>query len=203
MSHPILTLGPVARGANEWPYRWKDDSATRFAAEKGALLAAGRRSSGGYSLSPASLRSIPTGTSLVLPSPNGSTISLSGSGVPIFTACLRNAPAVAEFAARIAARIAVIPAGEQWPDGSLRPCLEDRIGGGAVLSLLPGSRSPEADMAVAAFEHFRHDLNATLRGCESGRELIERGFAGDVDLAAEFGVSEAVPRLVEGRFVAA
>jgi len=190
----------VARGATVWPYRWKDESAARFAAEKIAVLATGRGAAG-YSLSPASLRLIPAGTSLVLPSPNGSTLSLSAAGTPTFTACLRNARAVAEFVGGAAARVAVIPAGEQWRDGSLRPCLEDWIGAGAVLSMLPGRRSPEAEMAAAAFEHFRGDLGRALRECASGRELIERGFACDVELAAELGVSEAVPRLVGGVFV--
>ena len=191
----------LARSATVWPYPWKDDSAALFAAEKGALLAGRRGDPGGYSLSPASLRTIPAGTSLVLPSPNGSTLSLGAGRLPVFTACLRNAPAVAEFVGRAAARIAVIPAGEQWPDGSLRPSLEDWIGAGAVLSMLSGRRSPEAEMAAAAFAHFRHDLPRALRDCESGRELIDRGFACDVDLAAEFGVSSAVPQLMEGRFV--
>jgi 2-phosphosulfolactate phosphatase len=42
-----------------------------------------------------------------------------------------------------------------------------------------------------------------LRGCASGRELIERGFAGDVELASASNVSAAVPRLVGDGFVEA
>jgi 2-phosphosulfolactate phosphatase len=34
----------------------------------------------------------------------------------------------------------------------------------------------------------------------SGRELIEGGYSGDVDLAAELNVSDAAPRLVDGAF---
>jgi 2-phosphosulfolactate phosphatase len=132
-------------GASVLPYRWKDDSATAFAAERGAVLAAGR-SSGGYSLSPASLRAIPAGTLLVLPSPNGATLAASAAAAPVYTACLRNAPAVAQQAARHGPRIAVIPAGEQWCDASLRPCLEDLVGAGAVLAGLPGTLSPEAEL---------------------------------------------------------
>ncbi len=110
----------VSNGASVFPYRWKDDSAARFAREKGALLASDRTAAGQYSLSPDSLRSIPAQTRLVLPSPNGSSLALSANGVPVFTACLRNAPAVAKRVAACGSRIAVIPAGERWEDNTLR-----------------------------------------------------------------------------------
>jgi len=55
-------------------------------------------------------------------------------------------------------------------------------------------------MAVAVFERFRGDLRGALLQCGSGRELVERGFACDVELAAEYGVSGAVPMLREGSF---
>lgn len=190
----------VENGAAILPWRWKDDTAAQFAKEKSALLAGSRRSWDPYSLSPASLRTIPRGSVLVLPSPNGSTLCCSANGVPTFTACLRNAPAVAGHLERFS-RVAVVPAGERWPDDSLRPSLEDWIGAGAVLSLLGGRRSPEADLAVAAFERFRSDLAGTLSRCGSGQELIERGFACDVELAAEYAVSSAVPMLAGDRLV--
>jgi len=78
----------VSNGASVLPYRWKDDSARSFAMEKGAVLADGRSNEGKYTLSPASLRSIPRGTALVLPSPNGSTLALGAMGAPVYTACL-------------------------------------------------------------------------------------------------------------------
>ena len=190
----------LARGAAVLPYRWKDASAQRFSAERNAILAGSRRAGAGYSLSPASLRSIPPGTRLVLPSPNGSTLSLAAT-VPLFTACLRNAPAVARQAAAHGSRIAVIPAGEQWPASTLRPCLEDLVGAGAVLAELSGTPSPEAELAIAAFTRFRQDLAGALSRCGSGRELIERGFALDVELAAAYAVSPVVPRLENGQFV--
>jgi 2-phosphosulfolactate phosphatase len=191
----------LARGATVLPYRWKDDSAQRFAAEQNAILAGSRRAGAGYSLSPASLRSIAPGTRLVLPSPNGSTLALAAT-VPLFTASLRNAPAVATQAAAQGSRLAVIPAGEQWPSSTLRPCLEDLIGAGAVLAGLPGKPSPEAELAIAAFVHFRGDLADALSRCGSGKELIERGFPQDVELAAEYAVSPIAPRLEQGQFVA-
>jgi 2-phosphosulfolactate phosphatase len=191
----------VSRGAAVLPYRWKDDSAQRFAIEHDALVADARTSGAAYSLSPASLRAIPSGTRLVLPSPNGSTLALSASGIPVFTACLRNAPAVARQAATRGRRIAVIPAGEQWPQFALRPCLEDLMGAGAVLAELPGTPSPEAEMAIAAFARFRQNLSGALLRCGSGKELVERGFALDVDLAAEYAVSRVAPILTRGEFI--
>lgn len=191
----------VSNGASVLPYRWNDDSARSFAIEKGAVLAGARSSESKYTLSPASLRSIPRGTALVLPSPNGSTLALSEVGTPVYTACLRNAPAVAKRAATHGPRIAVIPAGEQWHDSSLRPCLEDLIGAGAVLHALNGRLSPEAEMAVETFMRLRQDLCRTLRRCGSGKELIGRGFELDVELAAEHAVSAVSPMLVQERFI--
>src|SRR5215831_14398933 len=61
----------ISNGASILPYPHKDGSASAFAAAKGAQLARDRRlGSGEYSLSPASLRAIPAGTALILPSPN-------------------------------------------------------------------------------------------------------------------------------------
>lgn len=191
----------VSRGATILPYRWKDNSAQKYADSKRAVLASDRLSRGAYSLSPAALERIPEGTVLVLPSPNGSTISLSTAGKPSFTACLRNAPTVAAQVRKRGSRIAVIPAGEHWSDGTLRPCLEDLVGAGAVLAELSGSLSPAAELAVAAFERFRHNLHDTIAHCSSGRDLMERGFARDVELACEYAVSASVPVLLEDRFV--
>ncbi|MGO4885253.1 MAG: 2-phosphosulfolactate phosphatase [Bryobacteraceae bacterium] len=80
----------------------------------------------------------------------------------LFTACLRNCRAVAAHAHTHGSRIAVIPAGEQWGDDSLRPAIEDLIGAGAVLAHLPGRPSPEAETAIAAFERFQRNLHDAL-----------------------------------------
>ena len=69
-----------------------------------------------------------------------------------------------------------------------------------MLSLLTGRRSPEAELAVAAFERFRGDLAGALSRCGSGKELLEGGFRCDVELASEYGVSSAVPMLAGDRF---
>src|SRR5579859_428181 len=194
----------VANGAWVYPYRWRDESARAYADTLGAILATSRRDAGaGYSLSPASLRTIPAGTRLVLPSPNGATLSLATGAGPTLAGCLRNATAVARAAGRYGRRISLIPAGERWPDGSLRPALEDLLGAGAIINGLPGSRSPEAELAAAAFARFYPTLAATLQQCSSGQELIGQGYTADVALAAAYDSSAAVPVLSAGAYRAA
>lgn len=190
----------VARGAVVYPYHRRDDSAAAFASRQGALLAGARDAAHGYALSPVSLRGIPRGTRLVLPSPNGATLSLATGAMPTLTGCLRNARAVAEAAQRFGPRVSVIPAGERWPDGSLRPGIEDLIGAGAIIACLSGSRSPEANGALASFAAARADLARVLAGCSSGRELTERGFAADVAAASELDVSDCAPLLQDGAY---
>jgi 2-phosphosulfolactate phosphatase len=191
----------VGNGAMVYPYRGKSNEALNYAQSVGAILANfDRQTQSGYSLAPSSLVDIPAGTRLVLPSPNGSTLTLATGQVPTFAACLRNVKAVANALAKMGKRISVIPAGERWQDGSLRPALEDLIGAGALIDLLPGTKSPEAELAMAAFARFGSDLLASLRQCGSGKELIGRGFGHDVELAAASNVSDAVPLLTNGAY---
>lgn len=98
-------------------------------------------------------------------------------------------------------KIAVIPAGERWGDGSLRPSLEDLIGAGAIISCLEGSLSPEAQLAVAAYQGMRSNLQSLVKQCGSGRELIEQGFEQDVDLALQLNASNCVPELTKGAYI--
>lgn len=192
----------ASRGAMVYPYRGPCDGAQAYAAALGAELALHRQNQAGYSLSPQSLLGIPRGTRIVLPSPNGSTLSLAATPTPVLTGCLRNAPAVARAVAAYGRRIAVIPAGERWQgDGSLRPCFEDLVGAGAIISHLHGSLSPESRLAMAAFRAAKPDLGELLRQCGSGKELIERGFEDDVDLASQLGISKCAPVMVDSAYV--
>lgn len=194
----------VRQGAAVFPYRWADDSAAEFAASIKAELADPKRTKGRYSLSPASLMSIPRGTQIVLPSPNGATLTLAARPTPVLAGCLRNARAVAAAAKKYGARIAVIPAGERWKDDhSLRPSFEDLIGAGAVISHLTGRCSPEALGAVAAFRETSSELDRYMRQCSSGKELIERGYSEDVRLASQLDASDAAPTLIDDAFVQA
>jgi 2-phosphosulfolactate phosphatase len=194
----------VSRGGAILPYGWSDPSAADFARAQGAELA-GRRRVARYSLSASSFLDVEPGFRCVLPSPNGARVARAAaeSGSTVFAACLRNASAVAAAAPRAGATFNVIPAGERWADGSLRPCLEDWLGAGAVLASLPGTRSPEADAAVAVFERYRTTLSDTLRQCASGRELEAKGQMNDVALAVDLDASACVPRFDGVAFVAA
>ncbi|MEO0355251.1 MAG: 2-phosphosulfolactate phosphatase [Cyanobacteria bacterium P01_A01_bin.3] len=190
----------TSRGAIAFPYQWRDGSTQAFADSMDAELAQ-KRGEGKYSLSPASLLEIPRGTRLVLPSPNGSSLSLATGETPTIAGCLRNAKAVASAAMRYGQKIAVIPAGERWSDCSLRPALEDWIGAGAVLSYLEGRFSPEAKLAVATYQNMRLDLEHLIKQCGSGQELINQGFEQDVHLALQLNTSDCVPTLVNGSYI--
>ena len=192
----------VHNGAQVYPFHWKDQRANEFAASIQAELASPKRTEGKYSLAPASLVQIQPGTRLVLPSPNGARLSLAAGSTPLFAGCLRNAQAVALATSLYETKIAVIAAGERWPDDhSLRPSFEDLIGAGAIISYLNGRLSPEAAAAAAAFREVKPRLEEYLSQCSSGKELIERGFAEDVRLAAHLNASDTAPILVEGAFV--
>jgi 2-phosphosulfolactate phosphatase len=193
----------LSRRVTVLPYAWKDDKAKAYAAERDAVLAGARELDGSYSLSPSSLLKAPPGLRLVLPSPNGSAIAQAArsGAVRVVAGSLRNAAAVAAWAQGCGTEIAVIPAGEQWPDGSLRPAVEDLIGAGAIVSRLSGHRSPEAHAAAAAFESVADRLGEQLSACSSGRELIDRGFRRDVELACALDVSRTVPVLKGEAFV--
>jgi 2-phosphosulfolactate phosphatase len=192
----------AGNGASVYPYRWQDASAAAYAQSLGALLASSRQQrTSDYSLSPASLLHIPAGTRLVLPSPNGATLSLATGRLPTFAGCLRNARAVTHALQQYGTRISVVLAGERWGDGSLRPAVEDLLGAGAIIHYLPGTRAPEATVAEATFLRFQTDIAACLRQCGSGQELIGRGFARDVEVAAAFNQSDCAPILCAGAYV--
>src|SRR5450432_785874 len=93
----------VARGAEVFPFRWKDERAVELAVSAGATLAVRRQEMSTqypFSLSPRSLTRISSGTRLVLPSPNGATLVLEGAelGACVIAGCPRNASAVARMA---------------------------------------------------------------------------------------------------------
>ncbi|WP_295701939.1 2-phosphosulfolactate phosphatase [Lapillicoccus sp.] len=233
------TLSVAAdRGVVVHPHPWRDDSARALADRLGATLAVGRSdqpknhlwetrrgdSLAGHaaapdwvSLSPGTVRAAPDLHLLVLPSPNGSSIAhlLAGSGSPVVGACLRNRDAVARHLAAALkadpfAAVALVPAGERWPDGSLRPAVEDVWGAGGVVAALldlgveEALLSEEARAAAAAYRLVEGRLGSALLACSSGRELAAIGYAGDVAIAAELDTSVVVPVLgPDGAFRAA
>ena len=214
----------VARGIEVHPFPWRDARAREYAEAHDAVLAIGRhearRAGAGVSLSPGSIAAAEGLVRLVLPSPNGSTIAagLAGSGATVLAASLRNRRAgAAHLADHLADHLTdhltdrgsiggltVIAAGERWPDGSLRPAVEDLWGAGAVLAALVDlgvtGLAPEARVAEQAFRAVEAELEAALRSCASGRELVDTDFAQDVAIAGELDADGCVPVLAGGFF---
>jgi 2-phosphosulfolactate phosphatase len=203
------------RKTRVFPFRVDDrQAAATLAAARKATLAV-RRSNvgpGQVSLSPRSVRAAPGPLErLVLPSPNGSTISfqLAETGATVLGVSLRNRLAAADWLSRrgfgeSSPRLAVIAAGERWPDGSLRPAVEDQWGAGALIEALRvrgwSDLSPEAEAAAASYRAVAGDLGSALGTCAGGRELAADGHADDVRVAAELDSSSAVPVLRDGAF---
>jgi 2-phosphosulfolactate phosphatase len=191
----------VSNGGFVIPYHGEAAALETFARRMGAIAASKtRQEAGAYTLAPSSLVSIPPGTRLVLPSLNGSRLSLEAGQAIVLAGCLRSARATAARANQLGKRISVIAAGEQWKDGTLRPGLEDLIGAGAVIAHLAGSRSPEAEMAVGVYTRAAGSLFDTLIRCSSGKELAAQGYTEDVRLASELNTSRCAPQLLEGLY---
>jgi 2-phosphosulfolactate phosphatase len=205
----------MEQGLSVLPYRWRDDSAVDVARRHGAMLAVLRKEAGPgqVTLSPESILHADLRADgidrLVLPSPNGSAISarLADAGVTVVGVSLRNASAAAAWVRERAGDrpIGVVASGERWPDGSLRPAVEDLWGAGAFLHGLGAAStdgfSPEAATALWAYRGVSPAVGDALRESVSGRELRGFGFGGDVAVAAAVGVSEVVPVLRNGWFV--
>lgn len=220
----------TGRGAVVFPWHTIGAEAEAEAVRRDAVLARGRRPTpdSPWCLSPASLQTIPAGTRLVLPSPNGATLSRSAQRqlhveeqaqqqaasrqVRVLAGCMRNADALARYVAGMAAsavsdddvHVLLLAAGE-WnrptASGVWRTALEDWLGAGAIataLRLAGAALSADASAAATRFMRSAGTLHATLQACQSGQELLQRDFADDVYLAAQLNVSSAVPRLTDG-----
>lgn len=189
----------LARGARVRP--WPLDRPVEEAGDPGLRVARRRREAGpeDLSLSPASMARLRPRETVLLPSPNGSALSSAlGDRPDVWAACLRNASAVAARLAALGGSVGLVPAGERWEDGSLRPAVEDLLGAGAVASALGGRASPEAQAAIDAFRSALPRLGEALRGSVSGRELADAGYEADVAVAAAHDVSGLVPGLLDG-----
>jgi len=155
----------------------------------------------GPGLSPVAMRGVKAGQRVRLYSPNGGILSATAaaSGRKVYAACLRNARAVAS-ALEDDSSIGLVPAGERWPDGSLRVAIEDLLGAGAVAEAIGQQLAPEAEAAAAAFAATGNWLDEWLLSCPSGQELVARGLDQDVRVAAELNVSQSVPQLIAGAY---
>ena len=157
---------------------------------------------GRFSLSPNTFQHLIPGTRVVLASPNGATCSRYAQHVPyLFVGTLLNARAIAAAVSSLLEEhdysVTVIACGERWTtpseDGELRIAIEDYLGAGAILSYLSYEKSPEAQVCEGAFLQVRDQLSALIWECGSGRELRAKGFAEDVEYAAQLNKYEVVP----------
>ena len=190
----------ASQGATVFPYRWRSRSVEEFARSVDAEVA-NRQNPRGYSLAPSTLEHLPENYRMVLPSPNGSQLTMLAGGATVMAGCLRNAEAVALKAMEMGESISVIACGERWhEDDSLRPSLEDILGAGSIIKHLNGNRSPEAEMAVAVFERFSSSLFESISHCSSGKEKRTRKKERDVVLAAAYNVSQCAPMLIDGAY---
>lgn len=220
LSFSTSTSIAVNRGAAVFPYRWhsRGQQLAAYAQRQNAVPAVGRLEArrpdaphDAFSLSPARLAQLPgLPARIVLPSPNGATISVwcADHADEVYAGCLRNAGALGGLLGKRLHEepqlsVAVIAAGEQWPDGALRPAVEDLWGAGAIIAAIGAPRadvSYEARAAADAFLNVRPELRTALPACGSGIELAQRGFEDDVRYAAELDADGLVPQLFNGAF---
>jgi 2-phosphosulfolactate phosphatase len=200
----------TSRGVEVYPCAPED--ARALADQHDAALAGPR--DGAPSLAPSSItaESVAGVSRLVLPSPNGSRLvaALRDTDARIVAGCLRNAAAVAGWALRQQGDkgerfvVAVIAAGEEREDGTIRFALEDLLGAGAIVDALAEVGidycSPEAAAAASAFTGLRNATGHLIGASASGRELAELGFRADIDLAIDVNASGTVPVLGEFAF---
>ncbi|MDU2731491.1 2-phosphosulfolactate phosphatase [Pantoea sp.] len=195
MSFSTCVSLAVDNGARIYPYPWKDESARKIGAKTASPDR--RFSDKGYSLSPVSIQRISEGESLVLPSPNGSAISFRArdAAITVFSGCFRNLSATAEACSGFR-RVLVVPCGERWPDGSIRPSVEDYAAAGGIIAAMGrGSCSPEAQSAIAAWHFYQTQNLLPLHECSSALELQQRGFNEDIALCLEVDTAKLACQL--------
>ena len=178
----------ASRGAEVLPAQSAEDARTLAGVVPAAVVLPGRRHATpeGWSHSPISLQVVPPGTRLIFFSSNGGRCcSLARGAASLVVGGLINASAVVAATVerhwRLGAAVSVVACGERWVGSdTLRPCLEDELGAGAIISALGLARSPEADSAARLYDSLRGAVASSLWECASGRELRARGFLDDV-----------------------
>ncbi len=187
-----------------------------------------------WSLSPAHLSRAPFTPRLVLASPNGATVAaaLAAAGKLVVACSLRNVTAVGRWLLgqgprldsplaeleleepspvaegtppRAHRRLVVVAAGERWPDGSLRPALEDCLGAARLLQVLrdgspPVRLSPAAALAARSVSGMSPlEIAGLVRGSVSAAELQSAGYEEDVEMAVRTDADAVVPVLRPAR----
>lgn len=75
--------------------------------------------------------------------------------------------------------------------------LEDTVGAGAMVSLLPGERTDRAIAAQRLFEGYTDDLLEMLKASYAGQYLTSIGLGDDLPVCARLDALEVVPRVDE------
>ncbi len=192
----------ISRGGSIIPSAIEDGRLLQSLAEKKSAILAGKRNEPGISLSPASMQSLQPGQTVLLPSPNGSTLIELASKYekPVFTGCLRNSLALAQLLMQKKYfPVLFVAAGEKFSNKMLRPAIEDYWGVGSILTALDGEKTLEAYSAEKSFELVAGGLQKALIACESGQELYTRGYQRDVELAGDYNASNHTGILINNK----
>ncbi|MED1205311.1 2-phosphosulfolactate phosphatase [Heyndrickxia acidicola] len=215
LSFSSTVVSALRYGAVLYPYP-PDLNGKEYAEKLGAEYILGRAEAakvGKPTLSPVSFRSEHANKRYVLSSLNGAFCTWIASEVPaLFIGSLLNASSAAaaanRFQAQTKANITVVPCGEQWSnrkeeEDALRPSIEDYLGAGAIVSMLDGEKSPEAEVCMGAFQSARQKIKELIWESGSGRELRAKGFGEDVIHCSRLNVYQTVPILNKDHFVEA
>ncbi len=109
--------------------------------------------------------------------------------------CLRNARAVATAARLLGKNILIMPVGDKF-EGEVKPCSEDMLGAGAIISYLQQKTlSPESEGALAVYNSSKKYLHDVVLLSGKAKELISEGYELEIELACKFNKSKFVAML--------
>lgn len=212
LSFSSAVISATQKGVILYPYPMRGGewgSAADYAEQLKLELLPGRAEAlktGQPSLSPVSFTSEHAGQAFVISSLNGAAcISACADGNPVLVGGLVNAGRIAEEVNRLISKSALnatlVACGEQWGEprkneSILRPCIEDYLGAGAIISKIEAEKSAEAQVCQAAFEACKGEVRRLVREGSSGRELAQKGYRADVEFSSALDTLDAVPCLV-------
>ena len=144
------------------------------------------------------------GKKVVLTTTNGTRTFQAVTGARAIVACsFLNAAATARWLTGTGLDILIVCAGQHD-----HFCLEDAVGSGMLIDRLLSSPDRTFDLSDAAraahqlFATYRDDLLGMLRGCEWGRNIIQKGFGADLEICAQADLTDIVPVMQKGCLVA-
>lgn len=185
----------LSKGSSIIPTKIENEDQLISISKQQKAIFAKKRNESGITLSPSSMQSLDARQTILLPSPNGSTLVDIATRFekPVFTGCFRNSKVLADaLNFEKFFPVLFVAAGERYPNKKLRPSIEDYWGVGSILANLNYEKSIEAEFAIQSFIAASRDLKNNLISCESGQELLLQGFKQDVELAAELNVSNKI-----------